>query len=84
MKKNNINSIYTYFAVYICKLKQYNYFIFRGLFKQKDLGVSKQNAYPSLVQKYIQSNLNKKVNVINGGVSGSTTSDGLARLKMVS
>lgn len=45
------------------------------------LGVSKQNAYPFLVENMIKSKLNKDIKVINGGVSGSTTSDGLSRLK---
>jgi len=55
--------------------------LFLGDSLTEGLGVSKQKAYPSLVKNLVQSNLNKKINVINGGVSGSTTSDGLARLK---
>lgn len=45
------------------------------------LGVSKENAFPKLVENMIQTELQKNIIVINGGVSGSTTSDGLARLK---
>jgi len=45
------------------------------------LGVSKEDAFPTVVETLIQTELNKRIVVINGGVSGSTTSDGLARLK---
>ena len=55
--------------------------LFLGDSLTEGLGVSKQNAYPNLVKNLVQTKLNKKINVINGGVSGSTTSDGLSRLK---
>ena len=45
------------------------------------LGVTKEDAFPKLVGTMIQTKLKKDVTVINGGVSGSTTSDGLDRLK---
>ena len=45
------------------------------------LGVSKKDAFPKLVETLIQTELKKNIIVINGGVSGSTTSDGLDRLK---
>ncbi|MBN2964019.1 arylesterase [Sulfurospirillum sp. T05] len=55
--------------------------LFLGDSLTEGLGVSKEEAFPSLVASLIQSELNKNVTVINGGVSGSTTSDGLARLQ---
>lgn len=55
--------------------------LFLGDSLTEGLGVHKKNAFPSLVQKLVQTNLNINIKVINGGVSGSTTSDGLSRLK---
>lgn len=55
--------------------------LFLGDSLTEGLGVSKINAYPNLVKNLAQTNLKIKINVINGGVSGSTTSDGLSRLK---
>ncbi len=55
--------------------------LFLGDSLTEGLGVNKEEAYPSLVQNLIKTNLNKEISIINGGVSGSTTSDGLARLK---
>jgi acyl-CoA thioesterase-1 len=55
--------------------------LFLGDSLTEGLGVSKEEAYPKLVEDLIQTKLNKNITVINGGVSGSTTSDGLARLK---
>ncbi len=45
------------------------------------LGVDKVDAFPKLVEILIKTKLKKNITVINGGVSGSTSSDGLARLK---
>jgi acyl-CoA thioesterase I len=58
-----------------------NTILFLGDSLTEGLGVSKEEAFPNLVQSYIQNELKKDITVINGGVSGSTTSDGLARLK---
>ena len=55
--------------------------LFLGDSLTEGLGVSQEDAFPNLVETLIQTDLNKSVTVINGGVSGSTTSDGLARLK---
>jgi len=55
--------------------------LFLGDSLTEGLGVSKKNAYPYLVETMIQTELKKDINIINGGVSGSTTSDGLSRLK---
>ena len=55
-------------------------FLFLGDSLTEGYGVSKEDAYPSLVEKMIKEKLKKEVKIINGGVSGSTTSDGLARL----
>jgi len=55
--------------------------LFLGDSLTEGLGVSKDEAYPKLVEDLIQKRLGKTISVINGGVSGSTTSDGLARLK---
>ena len=58
-----------------------NTILFLGDSLTEGLGVSKENAFPKLVENLIQTELHKNIVVINGGVSGSTTSDGLARLK---
>ena len=55
--------------------------LFLGDSLTEGLGVNKEEAFPKLVETLIQSKVQKKIKVINGGVSGSTTSDGLARLK---
>jgi len=55
--------------------------LFLGDSLTEGLGVSKKDAFPQLVENLIQTKLQKDITVINGGVSGSTTSDGLARLK---
>ena len=55
--------------------------LFLGDSLTEGLGVNKKDAFPQLVENLIQTKLQKDITVINGGVSGSTTSDGLARLK---
>ena len=55
--------------------------LFLGDSLTEGLGVAKENAYPNLVKNLAKTKLNKNIKVINGGVSGSTTSDALARLK---
>ena len=57
-----------------------NTILFLGDSLTEGLGVSKEDAFPKLVETLIQTELNKNIIVINGGVGGSTTSDGLARL----
>lgn len=58
-----------------------NTILFLGDSLTEGLGVSRENAFPKLVEDLIHTKLKKDISVINGGVSGSTTSDGLARLK---
>ena len=58
-----------------------NTILFLGDSLTEGLGVSKEEAFPKVVETLIQSKLQKDIRIINGGVSGSTTSDGLARLK---
>jgi acyl-CoA thioesterase-1 len=58
-----------------------NTILFLGDSLTEGFGVSKEDAFPKLVENLIQTELHKNIVVINGGVSGSTTSDGLARLK---
>lgn len=67
-------------AISIANAKN-NRILFLGDSLTEGLGVKKQEAFPKLVQDLIQTELKKDIQVINGGVSGSTTSDGLARLK---
>ena len=55
--------------------------LFLGDSLTEGYGIDKEDAYPSLVSKMIKEKLNKEVKVINGGVSGSTSNDGLSRLK---
>jgi len=58
-----------------------NTILFLGDSLTDGFGISKEDAFPKLVENLIQTELNKNIVVINGGMSGSTTSDGLARLK---
>lgn len=55
--------------------------VFLGDSLTEGYGVTKEEAFPSLVEEMIKKDLKKDVTVINAGVSGSTTSDGLSRLK---
>ena len=68
------------FTLYISNAKETT-ILFLGDSLTEGLGVEKQEAYPALVEQMIQKKLKKDIEIINGGVSGSTTSDGLARLK---
>ena len=58
-----------------------NTILFLGDSLTEGLGVNKEDAFPKLVETMLQTKLNKNIQVINGGVSGSTSNDGLARLK---
>ncbi len=58
-----------------------NTILFLGDSLTEGLGVNKEDAFPKLVETMIQTQLQRSIVVINGGVSGSTTSDGLNRLK---
>ena len=55
--------------------------LFLGDSLTEGLGVQKNQAYPALVENLIKTKLNKEIKIINGGVSGSTTSDAISRLK---
>ncbi len=58
-----------------------NSILFLGDSLTEGLGVNKDESFPSLVETMIQKEVKKGIKVINAGVSGSTSSDGLARLK---
>ena len=58
-----------------------NTILFLGDSLTEGLGVNKEDAFPKIVEFLIQKELKKDITIINGGVSGSTTSDGLSRLK---
>ena len=58
-----------------------NTILFLGDSLTEGLGVNKEDAFPKIVESMIQNDLKKDITIINGGVSGSTTSDGLARLR---
>jgi acyl-CoA thioesterase-1 len=68
-------------SLFTMLIAQTNTILFLGDSLTEGLGVDKDDAFPKLVETMIQRELTKSVVVINGGVSGSTTSDGLARLK---
>ena len=55
--------------------------LFLGDSLTEGLGVAQKDAFPNLVENMIKTKLKKDIKIINGGVSGSTTSDGLSRLK---
>lgn len=44
-------------------------------------GVAKESAFPALLENKINSELKKKYQVVNAGVSGSTTASAIGRLK---
>ena len=67
-------------ALHVANAKEMT-LLFLGDSLTEGLGVAKEDAFPRHVEHLIQKELHKSVLVINGGVSGSTTSDGLARLK---
>ena len=58
-----------------------NTILFLGDSLTEGLGVNKEESFPNLVQIMIENEVKKGIKVINAGVSGSTSSDGLARLK---
>lgn len=55
--------------------------LFLGDSLTEGLGVAQKDAFPNLVENMIKTKLKKDIKIINGGVSGSTTSDALSRLK---
>ena len=57
--------------------------LFLGDSLTEGYGVPAEKAYPELVKKRLFTNLGKKVEIFNLGVSGSTTSSGLTRLKWI-
>jgi len=58
-----------------------NSILFLGDSLTEGYGLQKQQAFPKIVENLIQTKLSKNIKVINGGVSGSTTTDALARLQ---
>ena len=58
-----------------------NSILFLGDSLTEGLGVEKKDAFPNQVKTLFKNELKKEITVINAGVSGSTTSDALARLK---
>jgi len=58
-----------------------NSILFLGDSLTEGYGLQKQQAFPKIVENLIQTKLSKDIKVINGGVSGSTTTDALARLQ---
>ena len=63
--------------------KRPTHLLFLGDSLTEGHGVPSKKAYPYLVKKRLESKLGKKVEIFNLGVSGSTTSSGLARLKWI-
>ncbi len=60
--------------------------IFLGDSITEGYGISKENAYPSLIEKKLNTFLkssasDKQIKIINAGISGSTSASGLSRLK---
>ena len=57
--------------------------LFLGDSLTEGYGVPTEKAYPILVKKRLETSSGKKVEIFNLGVSGSTTSSGLTRLKWI-
>ena len=54
--------------------------LFLGDSLTEGYGIKKKDAYPNLVKGLFKTISKKDIQIINGGISGSTTSDGLSRL----
>jgi acyl-CoA thioesterase-1 len=57
--------------------------LFLGDSLTEGYGIPSDKAYPQIVKKKFKKDLGKNINVLNLGVSGSTTSSGLSRLKWI-
>lgn len=55
--------------------------LFLGDSLTEGYGVAKEVAYPSVFKNMVKQRLNKEVEILNGSVSGSTTSSALSRLR---
>lgn len=55
--------------------------LFLGDSLTEGYGLSKEDAYPTLFQKLVKERLKKDVQILNGSVSGSTTSSAMSRLR---
>jgi len=76
-----MNKIILIICLFSFQFLSANNILFLGDSLTEGLGVPKDKAFPKLVENMIQNKLKKDIKIINGGVSGSTTSDGLARLR---
>jgi acyl-CoA thioesterase I len=56
-------------------------FLFIGDSLTEGYGVARESAYPQVFQNLVQSQLKRDIRVMNGSVSGSTTSSGPSRLR---
>ncbi len=79
MNKFSIILFFTFFTAYIKASETKVLFIGDSL--TAGYGVKSELAYPSLVEKKMNTKGNNKIKIINAGISGSTTSGGLKRLK---
>jgi acyl-CoA thioesterase-1 len=57
--------------------------LFLGDSLTEGYGIPSDKAYPQIVKKKFKKDLGKNINVLNLGVSGSTTSSGRSRLKWI-
>lgn len=55
--------------------------LFLGDSLTEGYGIEKQAAYPTQLQKIIEKDTGIRVEIINGGVNGSTTASGISRIK---
>jgi len=63
--------------------KEPYHILFLGDSLTEGYGVPTEKAYPVIVKKKLESKLGKTVEIFNLGISGSTTSSGLMRLKWI-
>lgn len=55
--------------------------LFIGDSLTEGFGIDKDKAYPKLIQEILKSNHQKEVDILNAGVSGSTTASAVSRLR---
>ncbi len=69
------------FLITTCSIFADTKVLFIGDSLTEGYGIAKEKAYPYLLRDILEKKYSKKIEVINGSVSGSTTASGASRLK---
>lgn len=73
--------IFLFFFLHSYEVFAQKTIIFLGDSLTEGYGVTKEEAYPALIQAKLEKLYPKKYRVINGGISGSTTASGPSRMR---